>query len=122
MRMYRVSFVGGLVIGYVLGAQAGRERYDQLRQLARKAAESPAMQQTAGALQAQAAATARSARELAANGVRKGASKVGRRGGAADEHGQAPAAQADGAGPRPGGGGQRPFVPVNGSIAEHGPI
>ena len=58
MHFYRISFVGGLAVGYVLGAQAGRERYEQLKQLARKAAESPAMQQTAGALQAQATATA----------------------------------------------------------------
>src|SRR5579859_6859912 len=80
MRFYRISFIGGLAIGYVLGAQAGRERYEQLKQLARKAAESPAMQQTAGALQAQATATARTARNKATTGVRKGASKVsGRR-------------------------------------------
>ncbi len=63
MRFYRITFLGGLAIGYVLGAQAGRERYEQLKQLARKAAESPAMQQTAGALQAQATATAKTAKE-----------------------------------------------------------
>ena len=79
MRFYRISFVGGLAVGYVLGAQAGRERYEQLKQLARKAAESPAMQQTAGALQAQATATAKSARSKATTGVRKSASKVTKR-------------------------------------------
>ena len=123
MRMYRVSFVGGLAIGYVLGAQAGRERYDQLRELARKAAENPAMQQAAGALQAQAASTARSARDLASSGVRKGASKVGRRGSATTRPGsKAPAAQADGSGPRTGSEQHRPFVPVNGSMTDHGPM
>jgi hypothetical protein len=66
MRFYRITFVGGLAIGYVLGAQAGRERYEQLKRLARKATESPAMQQTAGALQAQASATARMAKQQAA--------------------------------------------------------
>src|SRR5260370_8478503 len=75
MRFYRISFLSGLAIGYVLGAQAGRERYEQLKQLARKAAESPAMQQTAGALQAQATATAKTAKDKAATGMRKGASK-----------------------------------------------
>src|SRR5262245_20245477 len=75
MRFYRITFVVGLAVGYVLGAQAGRERYEQLKLLARKAAESPAMQQTAGALHAQATATARTARDKAANSVRKGASK-----------------------------------------------
>jgi hypothetical protein len=79
MRFYRISFLSGLTIGYVLGAQAGRERYDQLKQLARKAAESPAMQQTAGALQAQATATAKTAKDKAATGMRKGASKVANR-------------------------------------------
>ena len=29
MRLYRITFFGGLAIGYVLGAQAGRERYEQ---------------------------------------------------------------------------------------------
>jgi hypothetical protein len=76
MRFYRISFIGGLAVGYVLGAQAGRERYEQLKQLAKKAAESPAMQQTAGALQAQATATAKSAKDKATTSVRKGASKV----------------------------------------------
>src|SRR5690349_1563217 len=76
MRFYRISFLGGVTIGYVLGAQAGRERYEQLKQLARKAAESPAMQQTAGALQAQAQATAKTAKDKATTSVRKGASKV----------------------------------------------
>ena len=79
MRFYRISFVGGLAVGYVLGTQAGRERYEQLKQLASKAAESPAMQQTAGALQAQATATAKSARSKATTGVRKSASKVTKR-------------------------------------------
>src|SRR5579859_99893 len=79
MRFYRISFLGGLAIGYVLGAQAGRERYEQLKQLARKAAESPAMQQTAGALQAQAQATAKTAKDKAATSMRKGASRVARR-------------------------------------------
>ena len=92
MRLYRISFLGGLAIGYVLGAQAGRERYEQLKQLAKKATESPAMQQTAGALQAQATATAKSARELAANGVRKGAAKVtGKHSGSDGADGAAPA-------------------------------
>ena len=52
---YRFVFFTGLAIGFVLGARAGRERYEQLRKLARKIADSPAVQQAAGALQAQAA-------------------------------------------------------------------
>ena len=119
MRFYRVTFVVGLAVGYVLGAQAGRERYEQLKQLARKAAESPAMQQTAGALHAQATATARTARDKAASGMRKGASKVARRN--ASGRGRASSATLSGNGSAPsttGSDDNRPFVPVNGSFSD----
>jgi hypothetical protein len=55
MPRFRIGFVAGLAAGFVLGARAGRERYEQIKKLARRAAESPAVQQAAGALQAQAA-------------------------------------------------------------------
>jgi hypothetical protein len=117
MRLYRISFLGGLAIGYVLGAQAGRERYEQLKQLAKKATESPAMQQTAGALQAQATATAKSARDLAAHGVRMGAAKVtGKHSGSNGADG------ADEADASTSGNGARPFVPANGEFGQHGPL
>lgn len=78
---YRFVFIAGLAIGFVLGARAGRERYEQLRRLARRAADSPAVQQAAGALQAQAADLARTARNKLADQVPKMAgtarSKVG---------------------------------------------
>lgn len=35
----RLSAVGALVVGYVLGTRAGRERYEQIRQAASQAAE-----------------------------------------------------------------------------------
>ncbi len=119
MRWYRITFVGGLAIGYVLGAQAGRERYEQLKQLAKKAAESPAMQQTAGALQAQATATAKSAKEMAANGVRQSASKLGgkRPGSSAAS---VPGNGSKGPARQPAeGDGARPFVPASASFGEH---
>jgi hypothetical protein len=52
---YRFVFIVGLGVGFVLGARAGRERYEQLVKLTRKAKDSPAVQQAAGAVQAQAA-------------------------------------------------------------------
>jgi hypothetical protein len=122
MRFYRITFVVGLAVGYVLGAQAGRERYEQLKQLARKAAESPAMQQTAGALHAQATATARTARDKAADGVRKGASKVARRN--SSGRGRASTATLSGNGSSPGTTGSddnRPFVPADGSFTDPEP-
>jgi hypothetical protein len=35
----RLSALGALAVGYVLGARAGRERYEEIRQLAARAAE-----------------------------------------------------------------------------------
>ncbi len=60
---YRWVFMTGLGIGFVLGARAGRERYEQLAKLARKAADSPAVQQAAGAMHAQALGVAKAARQ-----------------------------------------------------------
>jgi hypothetical protein len=42
---YRVTFVAGLAIGFLAGARAGRERYEQIVKLARQAAGHPAVQQ-----------------------------------------------------------------------------
>jgi len=43
---YRLTFVVGLAVGYVLGAQAGRERYEQLRRGAERLAQNPAVRNT----------------------------------------------------------------------------
>ena len=37
--MRRLGALGALAVGYVLGTRAGRERYEQIRQAASKAAE-----------------------------------------------------------------------------------
>lgn len=83
---YRVAFFAGLAVGFVIGARAGRERYEQLKKLARQAADSPAVQQAAGAAQAQAAGLARSARDKATGKIQErlprlaeAANKVGAR-------------------------------------------
>jgi hypothetical protein len=123
MRLHRITLLAGLAIGYVLGAQAGRERYEQLRRLARKAADSPAMQQTAGALQAQASATARSAKDKAMNTVRNRTSKVGARRGGPAKGGAGKASSRDmlgnGATPPASPEDHRPFMPVNGDFGDH---
>ncbi|MGO9077965.1 MAG: hypothetical protein ACLQDY_02840 [Streptosporangiaceae bacterium] len=62
MHGYRLTLLAGVATGYVLGARAGRERYEQIKKFARTAADHPAVQQAAGALQAQAAGAASSAR------------------------------------------------------------
>ncbi|MFG2889213.1 YtxH domain-containing protein [Streptomyces sp. NPDC048248] len=44
---YRLTFITGLAIGYVLGTRAGRERYEQLRKCAQRFAQNPAVRNTA---------------------------------------------------------------------------
>ncbi len=63
MHRYRLTFLGGLVAGFVLGARAGRERYEQIKRLSRRVTDSPAAQQAAGAVQAQAAGLAKAAKQ-----------------------------------------------------------
>lgn len=58
---YRVTFLAGLAAGFVVGTRAGRERYEQMKRLARKAADSPAVQQAAGTAVAQATGLAKTA-------------------------------------------------------------
>lgn len=62
---YRIVFAAGLAAGFILGAKAGRERYEQIMRLARKTADSPAVQQAAAAAQAQASGLAKAAKERA---------------------------------------------------------
>ena len=50
----KATFFAGFATGYVLGARAGRGRYEQIRQAARSFASNPAVQSTASTLQHQA--------------------------------------------------------------------
>jgi hypothetical protein len=51
---YRVTFIVGFAAGFIAGTRAGRERYEQIVRLAHRVADNPAVQQAAGAIQAQA--------------------------------------------------------------------
>lgn len=44
---YKLTFVVGLALGYVLGTRAGRERYEQLKKSARQVSQNPAVRNTA---------------------------------------------------------------------------
>ena len=44
---YRLTFVAGLALGYVLGTRAGRERYEQLKKSAQQISQNPAVRNTA---------------------------------------------------------------------------
>lgn len=52
--MAKLSFLAGLGVGYVLGAQAGRERYEQIRRAWENAKDDPRLQSLAGMAQARA--------------------------------------------------------------------
>jgi len=42
----RMTFLAGLAVGFVVGARAGRERYEQMVKYSRKVIENPTVQQT----------------------------------------------------------------------------
>jgi hypothetical protein len=50
----KLSFIAGLGAGYVLGARAGRERYEQIRRAWEHAKDDPRLQSVAGMAQARA--------------------------------------------------------------------
>jgi hypothetical protein len=49
----KFSFLVGCAVGYVLGARAGRERYEAIVRLTRRVVGSQTVQSTAGVLKAQ---------------------------------------------------------------------
>ncbi|MER7417230.1 hypothetical protein ABT346_10660 [Micromonospora peucetia] len=50
----KMMFLGGLAAGFVLGARAGREKYEELVVRGRKVLDHPTVQEAAGVAQAQA--------------------------------------------------------------------
>lgn len=52
--MRKFMFTAGLAVGYVLGAKAGRERYDQIVDVARRIRNNPTVHNTATTLREQA--------------------------------------------------------------------
>jgi hypothetical protein len=58
---YKAMFLAGVAAGYVLGARAGRERYDQLVKVTKQVAGHPAVQKAAGTVQAKTSDLAKSA-------------------------------------------------------------
>jgi len=79
----RITFLAGFAVGFVAGARAGRERYEQMVKLGRKAAEHPAVRQATRAAGTKAAELSKTAGQKAAERMPKiaesaksGASKV----------------------------------------------
>ena len=71
MRM-KIAFAAGFGAGYYLGTRAGRERYEQIKKLARQTADNPAVQQAAAAVQAKAAGLASNATHKVAGQLHDG--------------------------------------------------
>ncbi len=68
---HRVSFLAGLAVGYVAGARAGRERYDQLKSFAQKVADNPAVRKTTKAVGQKAGELTKAAGQQAAEQLPK---------------------------------------------------
>jgi hypothetical protein len=69
MRLYRMSFVTGLAVGFVAGTRAGRERYDQMVKMAKTTRDNPTFQQAMGTIQSQATDLLSTAQHKMAEGV-----------------------------------------------------
>lgn len=67
----RAAFLAGAALGYVLGTRAGRERYEQIKQLSRQVSENPRVQEAAGVLRAQAGELAENARQRVGDRVQE---------------------------------------------------
>ncbi len=131
MRLYQITFACGLAAGYVLGARAGQDRYEQIMKNARAFAEHPAVRQATQNVQSTATEVAKSAARVAASRGRDGLAKMTRRRGGAAVPGQAgrpeagtPAsATSERRGRRPGkpeadSGKRPPYAPVTGDFGD----
>lgn len=67
---YKLTFVIGLALGYVIGTRAGRERYEQLKKSAREFSQNPAVRNAAES-------AAQSTREVAGKAFHTVSDKVG---------------------------------------------
>jgi hypothetical protein len=116
MHRYRITFLTGLAAGFVVGARAGRERYEQMKKLARTAADSPAVQQAAGAVQAQATQVLKTAKDKVTDGLQERVPKMaGSARHAVGDH--LPGRRGKDVHPNGAGSDERPFVSASGEAA-----
>jgi len=67
----RITFLAGFAVGFVVGARAGRERYEQMVKLGRKAVENPTVQQATRAAGSKATELSKTAGQKAAERLPK---------------------------------------------------
>jgi hypothetical protein len=75
--MTRAAFIVGAAVGYVLGARAGRERYEQIKKAARQFAQNPSVQSAAGTARTQAGDLGSKAAQKAGEFGSKAAQRTG---------------------------------------------
>ncbi|MFF8280939.1 YtxH domain-containing protein [Streptomyces lateritius] len=69
---YKLTFVVGVALGYVIGTRAGRERYEQIKKSARELSQNPAVRNAAES-------AAQTGREVAGKALHAVSDKVGDR-------------------------------------------
>jgi hypothetical protein len=74
----KLLFVVGLGVGYVLGTRAGRRRYEQIRSVAQKVWESPAVQKPVHSMQDYAADRVGDLGGAVTESIKRAVSKSGR--------------------------------------------
>jgi hypothetical protein len=67
----RITFLAGFAAGFVVGTRAGRERYEQMVKLGRKAAENPAVRRATRAAGSKATELSKTAGQKAAERLPK---------------------------------------------------
>ena len=67
----RITFLAGFAVGFVAGARAGRERYEQMVKFSRKVAENPAVQKATRTAGSKAAELSKAAGQKAAERMPK---------------------------------------------------
>ena len=68
---YRATFIAGFAVGFIVGARAGRERYEQIVKASRTVAENPTVQKATRAAGAKATELTKVARDKAAERMPK---------------------------------------------------
>jgi aspartate/methionine/tyrosine aminotransferase len=68
---YKATFLAGLAVGFVVGARAGRERYEQMKKAATQVVQSPPVQKASQAAGAKAAELTKVAKDKAATQMPK---------------------------------------------------
>lgn len=71
----KLTLLVGAAIGYVAGTAAGRQRYEQLKQQAKRAMESPKVQEAAAEVQQKVADVASKATHAATDKLKNGSSE-----------------------------------------------